>query len=132
MSRRPYVRPLSKTRWYLHTARYRTYMLREATSVLVALYCALSLAALAALASGQAERWEAFLASQQRSGWVAVHAFALVFFTVYQTVAWFRLAPKAMALPVYRHPSLPRLVVAGHYLAWLALSALVLLLTGVI
>lgn len=132
MSRRPYERPMHRTRWYFGHARYRTYMLREMTCVLVTLYCALLLAGLAALASGQAERWAGFLSSQQHLGWLVFHAFALVYFTVFQSAPWFRLAPKAMPLPESRFPVATRLVIAAHYLAWLALSGLVLRITGVI
>jgi fumarate reductase subunit C len=103
MSRRPYVRKVSRTGWYLQQPRYRNYMLRELTCILVALYCVLLIAGLNALASGQAERWADFLDSQQQVGWIAVHAFALVFFTIYQTMAWFRLAPKAMPADGWRH-----------------------------
>lgn len=132
MSRHPFVRPQPGAGWYLGHARYRSYMLREAPCVLVAIYCGLLLAALAVLASGEATRWEDFLAAQQRPAWLAFHALSLVFFTVYQSAAWFRLAPKAMPLPANRFPSAARLVVAAHYLAWLVLSALVLRLAGVI
>ena len=35
MSRKPYVRPISKTTWYMRNGRYRKYMLREVTCLLV-------------------------------------------------------------------------------------------------
>jgi fumarate reductase subunit C len=131
MSRRPYVRPVSRTAWYLHHARYRNYMLRELTCILVALYCVLLLVALRALASGQPERWADFLACQQHAGWIALHAFALVFFTIYQTMAWFRLAPKAMPLQVGDTAVPSSAIVAAHYVAWLAVSLVIFWLAGV-
>ncbi|NIP17493.1 MAG: hypothetical protein GWM87_04570 [Xanthomonadales bacterium] len=60
MSRQPYVRPVSRTTWYLRNGRYRIYMLREVTCLLVGFYSALLLCALAALAAGP-ESWDGFL-----------------------------------------------------------------------
>lgn len=130
MSRRPYVRPVSRSGWYLHQARYRNYMLRELTCILAALYCILLLLALQALASGQPERWDDFLAGQQHVGWMALHAFALVFFTIYQTMAWFRLAPKAMPLQLGGTAVPAAWIVAAHYVAWLAVSLIIFWLAG--
>lgn len=132
MTRRPYLRPLPRATWYLRQGRYRAYMLRELTCLITALYTVLLLAAVAALASGQPQRWDDFLASQQHPAWMVVHGVSLIFFWVFQTAPWFRLAPKAMPLPTHRFPAAPRMVVAGHYAVWLALSVAVLRLTGVI
>jgi fumarate reductase subunit C len=131
MSRRPYVRPVSRTGWYLQQARYRNYMLRELTCILVAFYCVLLLVALRALASGQPEHWVDFLDCQQHMGWVAVHAFALVFFTIYQTMAWFRLAPKAMPLQIGGTTVPAAAVIAAHYVAWLVVSLIIFWSAGV-
>jgi len=131
MTRRPYVRPMPRTGWYLRQPRYRTYMLREATCLLVAVYTVLLISALIALASSDPNHWTSWLASQQHVGWIVFHAFALIFFWSFQSVPWFMLAPKAMPLPLARFPAAARLVVAAHYLAWLALSVLVLWLAGV-
>ena len=131
MSRRPYVRPVSRTGWYLPQARYRNYMLRELTCILAALYCVLLLFGLHELASGQPQRWADFLASQQKFGWMAMHAFALVFFTIYQTMAWFRLAPKAMPLEIGGTRVPPATIVAAHYAAWLAVTLIIFWLAGV-
>ena len=38
MSRNPYVRPVSKTTWYMRNGRYRVYAARELTAFLVAFY----------------------------------------------------------------------------------------------
>jgi len=131
MSRRPYVRPVPRATWYLHQPRYRVYMLREVNCILVAFYCGLMLAALAALASGQPDRWNAFLSGQQQGAWMVFHAFALAYFFVYQTVAWFQLAPKAMPLQLGENAVPAAMIVAAHYLAWIVVSAIVFWLTGV-
>ena len=131
MSRRPYVRSVSKTTWYFRQQRYRSYMLRELTCLLVAFYCVLMLVGLAALAPDQADRWNAFLAGQQQPGWIAFHALSLVFFTLYQTMAWFRLAPKAMTLHIGPNRVPAGAVIAAHYLGWVLCSLFVLWLAGV-
>ena len=72
MSRNPYVRPISTTTWYMRNGRYKVYVLRELTSFLVMFYSFLTIYGLAALA-GSAERWDAFLASQQSTAMVVFH-----------------------------------------------------------
>lgn len=131
MSRRPYIRPVARTTWYLLQPRYRVYMLREVNCILVAIYCVLMLAGLAALATGQPERWNALLAGQQHPAWMAFHAFSLVYFFVYQTMAWFQLAPKAMPLQLGGAVVPARAIVAAHYLVWIAVAVIGLWLAGV-
>ncbi len=131
MSRRPYVRPVARTTWYLRQPRYRIYMLREVNCILVAFYCALMLVALAALGAGQPDRWNAFLSGQQHTAWMVFHAFALVYFFIYQTMAWFQLAPKAMPLQMGETVVPAAAIVAAHYLAWIVITVIVFWLTGV-
>jgi len=132
MNRRPYVRPVEKATWYLRQHRYHIYMLREVCCILVAVYSVLLLSALSALSSNQAESWGAFLASQHHLGWVAFHAFALVYFLAYQTVPWFKLAPKAMPLQVGNSEVPASAIVAGHYVAWIVVTAVIFWFTGVV
>ena len=131
MSRRPYVRPISKTTWYMRNGRYKVYVLRELTSFLVAFYTFLTIFALAALATSP-ERWNDFLASQQSTAMIVFHGLALLYFLFYQTFPWFKLAPKAM--PIYLgEKKLPdSFIIVGHYVAWIVISAFIFWLAGVI
>jgi len=132
MSRQPYVRPVSKTTWYMRNGRYKRYMLREVTCLLVGFYCFLTIWALAVLASGSAERWNAFLESQQNIVMVVFHAAALVYYLFYMTFDWFKLAPKAMPVQL-GEKKLPDLaIVIGHYAAWAVASLFIFWLAGVI
>lgn len=131
VSRRPYQRILSKTTWYLRNGRYRSYILRELTCLLVVFYSAGMIIGLAALASGSPARWEAVLAAQQNTPAVVFHSFALIFFVVYQTLAWFRLAPKAMVLRIAGRKVPDRSIVLAHYLVWAALTLGIFWLAGV-
>jgi fumarate reductase subunit C len=132
MSRQPYVRPLPRTSWYLASARYRRYMLREVTCLLVGVYCALLIWALAALSSGSPERWDAFLATQQNAAMIVFHAAALVYYLVYMTFDWFKLAPKAMPVQLGENKLPAHFIIIGHYLAWIIVTLFVLWLAGVL
>jgi len=131
MSRRPYVRPISKTTWYMSNGRYKRYMLREVTCLLVGLYSFLAIWALAALAAGP-NQWNAFLKSQQSPGLVFVHALMLIYFLVFMTFDWFKLAPKAMAVQVGGKKLADRVIVIAHYAVWAVVSLFVFWLAGVL
>jgi len=131
MSRRPYVRPMSKTTWYMRNGRYKVYMMREMTCLLVGFYSFLTIFGLAALAGGSAQSWNSFLASQQNPTMVIFHAFSLIYFLIYQTFAWFELAPKAMPLQFGEKRVADFYIVAAHYIAWAILSAFIFWLAGV-
>lgn len=132
MSRRPYVRPMSTTTWYMRNGRYKLYVMRELTSFLVAFYSFLTIFALAALASDSPEKWNAFLASQQSTAMVVFHAFALLYFLFYQTFPWFKLAPKAMVVQLGEKKLPDIFIIVGHYVAWVVASAIIFWLAGVI
>lgn len=132
MSRQPYLRPMPRASWYLGHPRYRRYMLREVTCLLVGFYCFLMIWALAALAGGSAERWDAFLAAQQNTAMVVVHAVALVYYLVYMTFDWFKLAPKAMPVQLGEKKLPDRAIVIGHYAAWAAVTLFIFWLAGVL
>jgi fumarate reductase subunit C len=131
MSRQPFVRPVSRTTWYLRNGRYRRYMLREVTCLLVGFYSILMIWALAVLASGSPERWEAFLAGQQTLLMKSVHGAALIYFLAYMTFDWFKLAPKAMALGFGGRTVSPRAIILAHYVVWVLLTLFVFWLVGV-
>ena len=132
MSRQPYIRPLSKTTWYMRHGRYKIYMLRELTSLLVGFYTFLTIFALAAMASNSEPLWNEFLLSQQNSAMLVFHAIALLYFLFYQTCPWFKLAPKAMPVQLGEKFLPGYFIVLGHYAAWLVVSATIFWLAGVI
>ena len=131
MSRNPYVRPVSKTTWYMRNGRYRKYMLREVTCLLVGFYCFLAIFALAVLAAGSTEAWNAFLASQQNAFWVSFHAAVLIYYLVYMTFDWFKLAPKAMPVQLGEQKLPDLYIVVAHYVAWVVVTVFIFWLAGV-
>jgi len=130
MSRQPYVRPVSRTTWYMRNGRYKIYMLRELTSLLVGFYTFLTIYALAALAADSPQQWQAFLAAQQNPVVVALHGSALLYFLFFQTFPWFRLAPRAMPVQVGEKKLPGSYVVIGHYVVWVLVSAFIFWLAG--
>lgn len=130
MSRRPYIRPMSKTTWYMRNGRYKLYVARELTSFLVAFYSFFTICALAILASGSAESWNSFLASQQSTGMVIFHSVALLYFLFFQTFPWFKVAPKAMPVQLGEKKLGDTPIIVGHYVVWIVISVFILWLAG--
>ena len=132
MSRRPYVREMSTTTWYMRNGRYKVYVLRELSSFLVMFYTFLTIFALAALTKESPEHWNSFLASQQSTGMVIFHGLALLYFLFFQTFPWFKLAPKAMPVQVGEKKLPDGYIIVGHYVVWVVLSLFIFWLAGVI
>ena len=117
------------TLWWTRQWPYLKYMLRELSSIFVAFFVVIILLQLHALRGGA----ESYLEFQQwlKDPWmIALNGISFVFVLVH-TVTWFNLTPKAMVVR-WRGNRLPNLmIVAPNYLAWLAISGLVIfLLTG--
>jgi len=127
MSRRPYVRKVERS-WWLKHPRYISYMIRELTSLFVGLYCALLTVGLVRLSQGHAA-WDGFVAAISSPLGVAFQAVCLVF-AIYHSVTWFALTPKAMPLTVKGEPVPGIAIVGAHYVAWAAVSAVVLIAAG--
>jgi fumarate reductase subunit C len=127
MSRRPYVRKVERS-WWLHHPRYILYMIRELTSLFVGLYCALLAVGLVRLWQGQAA-WDGFVAAFSSPLGIAFQLICLAFAT-YHSVTWFALTPKAMPLMVKGEPVPGKVIVGAHYVAWAAVSIVVLIGAG--
>jgi fumarate reductase subunit C len=116
----------------MRNGRYVKYMLREVTCLLVGFYSFFTICALGILAGGSAEAWNSFLAAQQNGFWVAFHGAALIFFLVYMTFDWFKLAPKAMPVQLGEQKLPDLYIIVAHYIAWVAVTAIVFWFAGVI
>ena len=122
-ARRPYVRPMQG--WWRRNPFYRFYMLREATSVFLALYALLLLYGLYALTVGEAA-YEAWLTSLRHPLYLLFHALALAA-ALLHAFTWFNVAPKAMP-PVYlgKRRVRDRTVVWGQFVVFAVISILML------
>jgi fumarate reductase subunit C len=109
--------------WWLQSGSYTGFVVRELTSVFVALFALVLLWQVRALGRGP----EAYARVQARLGsplCLAFHAVAFLL-VVFHSVTWFNLAPKAMVVRL-GGKRLPDLFVAGaNYAAWVVLSVAV-------
>ena len=116
MSRRPYIRDVSKTSWWLKQPRYIRYMMREMSAAFIGIYVLVLIAGLYRLSQGEAE-YETFLADAKGPAGMTFAAIAMVF-AIYHTYTWFQVTPKAMPL-MFGGKRVPGVViVAAHWLGF--------------
>ncbi len=109
--------------WWLEGWSYTGFVLRELSSVFVALFCGVLLWEVRALGQG-AEAYARFLARLGTPPFLALHAVAFLF-VLFHSITWFNLAPKAMAVRL-KGRRVPDVLISGaNYAAWLVLSVLV-------
>ena len=122
---RPYEQPVP-TIWWLKRRAYFLFILRELTSVFIAVYLILFLILLYQLSLGRLA-YETYLGFLATPGMKAFHVVALVA-ALYHTVTWFGLLPNIIVVRFgeYRVPS--KLIVGANYVPWIAVSALIVLI----
>jgi fumarate reductase subunit C len=109
--------------WWLESRSYTGFVLRELTSVFVALFAVVLLWQIRALGQGP-DAYARVLARLRSPLFVTLNALALAF-VLFHSITWFNLAPKAMVVRL-KGKRVPDLVVAGaNYAAWIVLSAAV-------
>jgi succinate dehydrogenase subunit C len=128
-ARKPYMRQMSKTSWFMTHSRYKSYMLHEVSSLFVGLYMALLIAGLFCLGLGP-EAWASFLAFVKNPLVVILSLIAFAFFIVH-TVSWFQAVPQAMRIQQGEHFVPGKLIVGAHYAVLAVVSLFVLILAGV-
>lgn len=95
MSRKPYTAG-QPANWYMHNRFFKLYMLRELTSVPVALAALNLFCGLAALA-GSPEAWAGWIALQ-RNPLVVLFNLLAVAAACFNSKTWFEAVPKAMPI----------------------------------
>jgi len=109
--------------WWLEKRSYALFVLRELTSVFVALFALLCLWQVRSLTQGP-DAYTQFLARTRTPAFLALSAVAFLM-VLFHAITWFNLAPTAMVVRL-RGKRVPDLVIAGaNYAAWLVLSAAV-------
>jgi len=127
--RKPYVREVPKTTWFLKQSRYQHYMLHEISSIFVAIYTGILIVGLFRLAQGP-EAWNGWLAAVTSPIGIIFHLLAFVF-ALLHTTSWFKAVPQAMRIQRGESFVPGKLIVGGHYAALGAFSLFVLILAGV-
>lgn len=115
--------------WWLRKLAYTRFIVRELTSVFVAYAALLLLVEVRALRAGP-EAFAAFTGWLRQPLVIGGHVLVLLAL-LFHTVTWLNLAPRALVVRLGRWRVPGRAVLVGHYLAWLALSAVVLWGVGV-
>jgi fumarate reductase subunit C len=106
---RTYVRPMAG--WWRRNPYFVRYMIREGSSVFLAIYTIILMVGLYRLTQGQAA-WEGWLAAMTRPISLLFHWLALV--TVgYHAYTWWKVAPKTAPDLRLRGKPLPELVITG-------------------
>ncbi len=117
-----YVRPVPIT-WWLHNRRYFLFMIRESTSVFIALFVLLYLYQLFLISKG-AEVHDLFQESLRSVPFVVFYAIVLLF-ALYHSITWLGLVSKIQIVRVGRLTVPPFLVGLGAYLSWIVASTVI-------
>jgi fumarate reductase subunit C len=128
MSRRPYIREPSKTRWWLEQPRYIRYMMREISSLFIGIYVLVLIVGLFQLSNGEVA-YENFLATAEGPAGQLFAVIALLF-AIYHTGSWFQVTPKAMPLMFGDKPVPGVLIIAAHWIGFVLVSVALWLLVG--
>ena len=119
---RAYRQPVPRT-WWARRRSYLLFMLREISCVFVAWFVVYLLLLVRAISSGS-DSYDRFLDWSANPVVIALNAVALIFLLLH-AVTWFGSAPRAI-VPHIRGRRVPAgAVLAGHYAAWLVISAVV-------
>lgn len=109
------------TYWWIGQRQYTKFILRELSSVAVALFVIITLLLLRALRAGP----EAYARYMHRlaAPWMVAFSLIAFCFVLLHTITWFNLAPRAMAVRV-RGKRVPEfLIAAPNYAVWIVASA---------
>lgn len=128
MSRRPYIRPVQRSTWWLKQPRYIRYMGREVTSLFLCAYSILIIVGLVRLTQGEAAYNEYLAALYSTPG--QVFSLLTLVFAIYHTYTWFQVTPKAMPLRRAGKLIAGNIIVGAHWFGFLIASAIILYLVG--
>ena len=120
--------PLPRTKsngWWNRRWPYRVFLLRELSSVAVAVYVALLLVLVSQVRDGAGAFADYLDVLQSPLFWI-IHAIVLAF-VVLHTVTWFQAMPKGLPLKIAGRRVPPMQLIAGNYVIWAVASAVVLI-----
>jgi fumarate reductase subunit C len=118
-----WLRRQPSTYWWLEKWAYLAFILREGSCVFVAWLVVYLLLIVRAVVDGPAS-YARFL-EWSATPWVLTLNVLSFLFMVYHAITFFDAAPQAMVVHVGRKRVPAHVVLAGHYVAWLAASVLV-------
>ncbi|HXO50974.1 MAG TPA: fumarate reductase subunit C [Mycobacterium sp.] len=119
---RAYRQPVSRY-WWAERRSYLLFALREISCVFVAWFVVYLLLLVHAISAGR-DSYARFLDWSANPLVVSANVVAFIFLLLH-AVTWLNLAPRAMAIHIRGQIVPARAVLAGHYAAWLVVSAVV-------
>ncbi len=117
--------PKLTTTWWLRHPRYFRFMMRELSSVFIAIFLVVFLVEIHQVSRGPLA-YAAFLEKLRSPGWIAFHIVALLF-ALYHSVTWFNLTGVVQVVRLGERQVPPKLVAAGALAAWGVVSLVILL-----
>ena len=112
--------------WWLTKWSYFLFMLRELSSVFIAVFLVVYLCQIYQLSQGP-EAYSAFAQKLASPGWVVFHLVALLF-ALYHSITWFQSSAVVLTLRIGERLISRPIVTALHVGAWVMVSVLVLVL----
>jgi fumarate reductase subunit C len=119
MERGLYRKPISRA-WWLKNSRYTLFMLREVSSIFLALFVVLYLVQLALLVAGP-ELYSRYLALMKTPGWIALHIVILAF-AIIHTLTWLSSIPAVQPIRVRGKEAPYQAAWLAGFIAWIAVS----------
>jgi len=110
--------------WWLRNANYFRFMLRELSSVFIALFLVVFLVQVHQLSRGP-DAHAAFLEMLRSPGWIAFHVVALAF-ALYHSVTWFNLTGVVQVVRLGERQVPPWLVAGSSFALWAVVSVVLL------
>jgi succinate dehydrogenase subunit C len=110
--------------WWLRNANYFRFMLRELSSVFIAIFLVVFLVQLYRLSQGPGA-YAAYLETLRAPGWIIFHVVALAF-ALYHSVTWFNLSGVVQVVRLGERQVPPRLVAGASFALWAVVSVALL------
>jgi len=111
--------------WWLQRPAYFRFMLRELSSVFIAVFLVILLIQIRAVSRGP-EAYAAFQETLRSPGWIIFHVVGLAF-ALYHSVTWFKLTGVVQVVRLGERQVPPRLVAAANFVLWAVVSLVVVL-----
>jgi len=118
-----WYRPRVSVYWWMGQRQYFKFILRELSSVFVAIFVVETLFLLAALKGGP-QAYADFQSTMASPPMIALNIVSFLF-VLFHTISWFNLAPSAMPVRLGGKRVPAFLVAAPSYVAWIVISAAV-------
>ena len=126
-SDRPKVfQPKMPANWWLKHPKYFLFMLRELSSVFIAIFLVVFLIQIAQLPRGPGAD-KAFAQTLRAPGWIIFHIVAFLF-ALYHSVTWFEAASKILVIRRGERRVPPQAVAGAGFTAWGVVSLVILVL----